>query len=94
MVRVIRRRCSDRILLKGFYGCVRDLSFAFHEKRILVAAVDEFGYLLVHEIIEGEAILILQVTPDTNMKSSDNHRVVWCPYIPDSSKNGGNANLI
>jgi len=89
MVRVIRRHCSDRILLKGFYGCVRDLCFAFHDKRILVAAVDEFGYLLVHEIKEAEVHLILQVNPDSISKSSESHRVVWCPYVPDSPKSSG-----
>ncbi len=33
MVRVLRSHCTDRIILKGFQGYVRDLSFAFHNKR-------------------------------------------------------------
>ncbi len=89
MVRVIRNGSTDRILLKGFRGFVRDLSFAFHEKRILVAAVDECGYLLVHEIVGSTAQLILQVNPDGVSTPSDCHRVVWCPYVPESPKNPG-----
>ncbi|XP_046460109.1 enhancer of mRNA-decapping protein 4-like isoform X4 [Daphnia pulex] len=86
MVRVIRTGSSDRILLKGFHGFVRDLSFAFHEKRILVAAVDEYSYLLVHEIIGSTAQLILQVNPDGITTATDCHRVVWCPYVPENPK--------
>ena len=83
MVRVLRSHCSDRIILKGFQGFVRDLSFAYHDKRILVAAVDEYGYLLVHEIIGAEVKLVLQVNPESPSSSSENHRVIWCPYVPD-----------
>ena len=83
MVRVIRNNSSDRILLKGFHGYVRDLAFAFHEQRILVGAVDEYGYVLVHEIKASSAELILEVMPP-NMSSSDDHRFVWCPYIPET----------
>lgn len=89
MVRVLRSGSSDRILLKGFHGFVRDVSFAFHEKRILVAAVDEYGYLIVHEIIGSAAQMVLQVNPDGITTSSDCHRVVWCPYVPENSKNSG-----
>ncbi|KAK4023828.1 hypothetical protein OUZ56_009226 [Daphnia magna] len=92
MVRVIRSGSSDRILLKGFHGFVRDLSFAFHEKRILVAAVDEYSYLLVHEIVGSTAQLILQVNPDGITTSSDCHRVVWCPYVPENPKSLDEAN--
>ena len=89
MVCVMKNGCTEQVLLKGFNGFVRDLSFAFHEKRILVAAVDEYGYLLVHEIVESTAHLILQVNPDENSTSSDCHRVIWCPYVPESLKNAG-----
>ncbi|XP_059352148.1 enhancer of mRNA-decapping protein 4-like isoform X3 [Daphnia carinata] len=92
MVRVIRNGSTDRILLKGFRGFVRDLSFAFHEKRILVAAVDECGYLLVHEIVGSTAQLILQVNPDGVSTPSDCHRVVWCPYVPENPKSPDEAN--
>lgn len=83
MVRVIRNDNTDRILLKGFHGYVRDLAFAVHEQRILLGAVDEYGYVLVHEIKASSAELILQVMPPA-MNSSDNHRFVWCPYVPES----------
>ena len=88
MVRVIRRGCDDRIILKGFRGFVRDLSFAFHDKRILVSAVDEFGLVLVHEITGGEVKLILQLDPNQPEVSSENHRVVWCAYVPESKETG------
>lgn len=91
MIRVIRNGSGDRILLKGFRGYIRDLSFAFHEKRILIAAVDEYGYVLVHEILGSSASLILQVNPDGITTSSDNHRVVWCPYVPEVPQNSGMA---
>ena len=89
MVRVIKSGSSERILLKGFRGFVKDLSFAIHEKRILVAAVDEYGYLLVHEINACSPLspitLVLQANPDGITTSSDSHRVVWCPYVPENS---------
>ena len=89
LVRVIRSGSSDknRIYLSGFRGVVKDVAFAFHEKRILVAAVDEYSYLLysyllVHEIIGSTAQLILQVNPDGITTVTGCHRVVWCNYIP------------
>ena len=54
-----------------------------------MAAVDEYGYLLVHEIVGSNAQLILQVNPDGITTSSDCHRVVWCPYVPESPNNAG-----
>lgn len=89
MVRVIRDGYPDRIILKGFRGFVRDLSFAFHEKRILVAAVDEYGYVLVFEIVGSSPSLVLQVNPDGITTSSDNHRIVWCQYVPESPNSFG-----
>ena len=89
MVRVIRAGSSDRIILKGFRGFVRDLAFDFHEKRILVAAVDEYGYLLVHEVIGPQALLVLQVNPDGITTSSEFHRVIWCPYVPETPRSYG-----
>ena len=84
LVRVIRSGSSDknRIYLRGFHGVVKDVAFAFHEKRILVAAVDEYSYLLVQEIIGSTAQLILQVNPDGITTATDCHGVVWCNYIP------------
>jgi enhancer of mRNA-decapping protein 4 len=94
MVRVLRSHCSDRIILKGFHGFVRDLSFAYHDKRILVAAVDEYGYLLVHEIIGAEVKLVLQVNPDSATGSSENHRVIWCPYVPDKENGKSSVEMM
>ena len=94
MVRVIRSGSSDRIILKGFRGFVRDLSFAFHEKRILVAAVDEYGYLLVHEIVGPAAHLVLQVNQDGITTSSEYHRVVWCPYVPEIPRSFGITTIL
>lgn len=89
MIRVIRNHCSDRIILKGFKGIVRDLAFAYHEKRILIAAVDEYGYLFVNEVNGADVKLVLQVTPDKDTKIRETHRVVWCPYMPDNVGKSG-----
>lgn len=88
MVRVIRNDSNDRILLKGFHGFVRDLSFAFHEQRIMLGAVDEFGHVLVHEIMGSSAQLILQVMP-ANLSSSEIQRIIWCPYVPENPSEPG-----
>jgi hypothetical protein len=87
VVRVIRSGSSDenRIYLRGFHGVVKDISFALHEKRILVAAVDEYSYLLIHEIIGSTAQLILQVNPDGITTATAFHRVVWCNYMPSKT---------
>ncbi len=60
---------------------------------VLVAAVDEFGHLLVHEIIGAEVKLVLHVSPSQPTSSSVHHRVVWCPYVPESVKDNGNPTL-
>ena len=54
-----------------------------------MAAVDEYSYLLVHEIIGSTAQLILQVNPDGITTATDCHRVVWCPYVPENPKTLG-----
>ena len=52
MVKVQSSHCSKGFDLKGFHGSIRDVSFAHHEERNLVAAVNEYGNVLVHEIFE------------------------------------------
>ncbi|XP_067652269.1 enhancer of mRNA-decapping protein 4-like isoform X1 [Haliotis asinina] len=86
VVRVISRKSAERVLLKDFNGRVIDVAFA-HTDEILLAAVDEIGNLFVHEIKEedGKVVssLILHVKHPQTTPSSEFHRVIWCPYIPE-----------
>ncbi|XP_048253364.1 enhancer of mRNA-decapping protein 4-like isoform X2 [Haliotis rufescens] len=86
VVRVITRKTAERVLLKDFDGRVIDVAFA-HTDEILLAAVDEIGNLFVHEIREedGKVVshLLLHIKHPQATPSSEFHRVIWCPYIPE-----------
>lgn len=56
-----------------------------------MAAVDEYGYVLVFEIVGSTPSLVLQVNPDGITTSSDNHRIVWCQYVPETPNSFGNS---
>ena len=87
VVRVVNRESNNRSLLKGIEGMVQDIAFAHIPKQIILACVDEFGNLLVHEIEErGDKITcikLLHVEQNNEGSPSSNHRVIWCPYIPE-----------
>ena len=97
IVRVINRKTAERTLLKGFHGRVLDISFA-HQDDVLLGAVDEIGNMFIYAIKEhGEKIsseLVLQVNREAGSPSSDFHRLIWCPFIPeeDESSGSGEAN--
>ncbi|XP_076043914.1 enhancer of mRNA-decapping protein 4 homolog Ge-1 isoform X2 [Oratosquilla oratoria] len=88
MVRIMNVKSGDRGLVKSIRGMVRDISFAHLNHRILLAITDQFGSLYVHEVVKAEkegsldASLLVEIT-STVSKASDNHRVIWCSYIPD-----------
>ncbi|XP_069698744.1 enhancer of mRNA-decapping protein 4 isoform X2 [Periplaneta americana] len=87
VVRVVNRESGERSLIKGMEGMVQDIAFAHIPTQVVLACVDEFGNLLVHQIEEtmGKPVctLLLHVEQNTDRTPSSNHRVIWCPYIPD-----------
>ncbi|XP_042891088.1 enhancer of mRNA-decapping protein 4-like [Penaeus japonicus] len=88
MVRIINRKSGDRGLVKNIRGMVRDLAFAHLNQRVILAFTDHYGTLYVCEVsassTEGtlNTDLLLEVN-STSDEASDNHRIIWCPYIPD-----------
>jgi len=42
----------ERSLLKGMEGMVQDIAFAHIPSQVILACVDEYGNLLVHQIEE------------------------------------------
>jgi enhancer of mRNA-decapping protein 4 len=52
VVRVVNRESSERSLLKGIEGMVQDIAFAHIPTQVILACVDEYGNLLVHQIEE------------------------------------------
>jgi hypothetical protein len=52
VVRVVNRESSERSLLKGMEGMVQDIAFAHIPTEVILACVDEYGNLLVHQIEE------------------------------------------
>lgn len=85
-VRVIHRRTAERALLKNFVGQVVDLAFA-QLSNVVLGAVDEIGNMLIHEFVEldGKMVvrLLLHVSRPAGTAASPNHRLIWCPYIPE-----------
>ncbi|KAJ8686594.1 hypothetical protein QAD02_022388 [Eretmocerus hayati] len=84
MVRVVNKEFEQRTLIKGMQGLIQDLAFA-HVPNPILACVDYTGSLFVYSIetTSSEILcnLILQV--DADDPSPMNHRVIWCPYIPE-----------
>lgn len=87
VVRVVNRESSERSLLKGMEGMVQDIAFAHIPTEVILACVDEYGNLLVHQIEETKnkmiCTLLLHVEQSSNHSPGSNHRVIWCPYIPE-----------
>ncbi|XP_067007664.2 enhancer of mRNA-decapping protein 4 [Anabrus simplex] len=87
VVRVVNRDNNERSLLKGMEGMVQDIAFAHIPTQVVLACVDEFGNLLVHQIEEKngktECSLLLHVEHSKDPVTNVNHRVIWCPYIPE-----------
>lgn len=52
VVRVVNRESSERSLIKGIEGMVQDIAFAHIPTEVVLACVDEYGNLLVHQIEE------------------------------------------
>ncbi|KAL3859977.1 hypothetical protein ACJMK2_010154 [Sinanodonta woodiana] len=89
VVRIVNRCTAERTLLKDFNGRVIDLAFA-HTEDALLAVVDEKGNLFVYEAREGDdkkivTTVLLHVKRPVNAPSSEYHRVIWCPFIPDDN---------
>ncbi|XP_045511284.1 enhancer of mRNA-decapping protein 4-like [Colias croceus] len=88
MVRVVYLEpgVNERSLIKGMKGEVQDLAFAFIQNQVLLACIDELGYIYVHEIelIDNRlrCTLMVEIQEDTGMGGSA-HLLAWCPYIPD-----------
>uniref|UniRef100_F7BD94 Enhancer of mRNA-decapping protein 4 n=1 Tax=Ciona intestinalis TaxID=7719 RepID=F7BD94_CIOIN len=86
-VRVINRNnSSDRVLLKGFTGAVCDVGFAPHTGCNILAAVDSVGNLIVWSLEQEDGHLVekkrIHLTATPGMcEASQNHRVMWIPYI-------------
>lgn len=86
-VRVIKHGTNVRALLKGAKGEVKDLAFSHSTSQVLLGFVDQVGELFVYEVADmGEKIVcnsLVHIVRYPEPKPSDNHRIIWCPYIPD-----------
>lgn len=87
VVRVVNRESTERSLLRGMEGMVQDIAFAHIPTQVILACVDEQGNLLVHQIEQTDnkmvCTLLLHVEQTSDHSPTSNHRVIWCPYIPD-----------
>jgi enhancer of mRNA-decapping protein 4 len=54
VVRVVNRESSERSLLRGMEGMIQDIAFAHIPTEVILAFVDEYGNLLVHQIEEAK----------------------------------------
>ncbi|XP_078608000.1 enhancer of mRNA-decapping protein 4-like isoform X2 [Branchiostoma floridae x Branchiostoma japonicum] len=97
VVRVINRQTAERTLLKGFVGSVTDLGFA-HLGSSLLACTDQLGNLFIWQIYEDNQKIQyskkLQVMRPESTPPSNNHRLVWCPYIPEDGSASDTASSV
>ncbi|XP_077982261.1 enhancer of mRNA-decapping protein 4-like [Glandiceps talaboti] len=95
VVRVIDRNTSERVLLKGFVGVVIDLAFG-HLNSNTLACIDEQGNLFVWDLFEqdGKITTVAKITVHrpANTPSSEHHRLIWCPYIPEDPSDSSSTN--
>ncbi|XP_071959655.1 enhancer of mRNA-decapping protein 4-like [Antedon mediterranea] len=93
-VRILNRKTSTRSLIKGFVDVVSDLAFA-HTNSNILACIDKLGNVTVYELLEvNDKIqheLKVNITQAGSNVSSDFHRVVWCPCIPDTPSETGST---
>jgi enhancer of mRNA-decapping protein 4 len=54
VVRVVNRESMERSLLRGMEGMVQDIAFAHIPTQVVLACVDEYGNLLVHQVEETD----------------------------------------
>ncbi|XP_053988599.1 enhancer of mRNA-decapping protein 4 [Hylaeus volcanicus] len=90
MVRVVCQEYEQRALLRGMRAAIQDLAFA-HVSTAILACVDLCGNLFIHTIestiSELSCSLLLQV--DAADPVNTDHRVIWCPYIPEDAPSDG-----
>ncbi|XP_064640360.1 enhancer of mRNA-decapping protein 4-like isoform X2 [Lineus longissimus] len=87
VVRITNRKTAQRSLLKGFAGLVSDIAFAYLPE-VILAVVDGIGNLHVYSIDESknaaiQVNVIVQVNRAPGAAPAVDHRVIWCPYIPE-----------
>ena len=72
-------------------GPVVDLSFSHSSEETVIGAVDSLGNLFVYKVEEGSSGMtserLVEVMRSGQEQPSD-HRLVWCPYVPDSDSEG------
>lgn len=89
VVRVVKSKTDERILIKTHQGHIKDLAFAF-TKIPTLASIDEYGGVLVHSIEEDRNQLSLKLILCLNrgdVSPSNYHMLFWCPYIPEPEDN-------
>ncbi|GAB6032704.1 enhancer of mRNA decapping 4 [Chamberlinius hualienensis] len=98
-VRVISRKTSDRLLLRGMRGLVVDVSFAHILNEVILGAVDEHGNVFVYSIKQEHGLnlyetIILEVRrSDMVINKSRLRRLIWCPYLPEEQMTDEEADI-
>ena len=96
MVRVVQKKTDQRVLVKGMKGKIKDLAFAHCLDQIILGVVDEFGNLFVFRIEQIRdddsdndkpllTEMLVQVMASQKDSNLDEHRLLWCPYLPENS---------
>jgi len=95
MVRVVQKKTDQRALVKGMKGKIKDLAFAHCLDQIILGVVDEFGNLFIFRIEQTNeedsdndkpllTEMLLQVMASQKDSNLDEHRLLWCPYLPEN----------
>lgn len=86
-MRVVNKEKEQRALIRGMRSGIQDLAFA-HINTPILACVDSMGNLFVHSIESSLSELITKtlVQIEVDSKVQLDHRVIWCPYIPEEDQ--------
>ena len=78
---------SSRILIKGMLGPVVDLAFSHSTEEAVIGAVDSCGNLFVYKVTEESSGLSTEKLVEVMRSGQEprcDHRLVWCPFVPDT----------
>lgn len=83
VIRVVNRESSERSLLKGIEGMVQDIAFAHIPNQVVLACVDEYGNLLVHQIEETKDKMVYPSRTELYQHMYTNTVAASCKFIEE-----------
>ncbi|XP_050294918.1 enhancer of mRNA-decapping protein 4 isoform X2 [Anthonomus grandis grandis] len=90
MIRVVQEKNHRRALIKNLKEDIKDLSFAYSPKEVILGCVDCEGNIFVYSIEDGADCLkytiLLHIAYTEPIRPKTNFRLAWCPYVPSTEE--------